>query len=73
MCRQGALGRELLVGVVVAGGVAPLGAPSATRTTSVISVPRRVMLGAHATTGVVDRVLLTGGAVLHRRGEMAAR
>lgn len=32
-----------------------------------------VMLGAHATTGVVDRVLLTGGAVLHRRGEMAAR
>ncbi len=32
-----------------------------------------VMLGAHATAGIVDRVLLTGGAVLHRRGEMAAR
>lgn len=32
-----------------------------------------VMLAAHATAGVVDRVLLTGGAVLRRRGEVAAR
>jgi hypothetical protein len=32
-----------------------------------------VMLGAHATGGAVDRVLLAGGAVLHRRAEIAAR
>jgi hypothetical protein len=32
-----------------------------------------VMLAAHATGGAVDRVLLAGGAVLHRRADVAAR
>jgi hypothetical protein len=31
------------------------------------------MLAAHTTGAEVDRVLLSGGAVLHRRAELAAR
>lgn len=46
----------------------------AEREAVVRGLPRAwVMLGAHATGGVVDRVLLAGGAVLHRRTELAAR
>ena len=32
-----------------------------------------VMVAAHATSGVIDRILLSGGAVLQRRRDLAGR
>lgn len=47
---------------------------AAGREVLVRGLPRAwVMLAAHSTGGAVDRVLLAGGAVLHRRTELAAR
>ena len=46
----------------------------AAREVLVRGLPRAwVMLAAHSTGAEVDRVLLAGGAVLHRRAELAAR
>ena len=50
------------------------GGTGAEREPLVRALPRGwVMLAAHTTGAEVDRVLLSGGAVLHRRAELAAR